>query len=67
MSDLEERGAHLYAQRLCFIAACDCTSVIVRQDDDRFPLQIRAEYPLAGSEEVVAVGKGEHIYIFLIT
>ena len=67
VSDLEERIAHLYAECLCFIAARNSTAVIVGKHNDGPALQIRAEDPLAGSEEIVAVGKSEHTYIFFIT
>ena len=67
MPDLEERVAHLYAQSLCFIASRNGTTIIIRKNNDRLSLQIRAENPLAGSEEIIAIGKGEHTYIFFIT
>ena len=67
VSDLEERVAHLYAQSLCLIASSYGTTVIIRQNNDRLSLQIRAENPLTGSKEIIAVCKSEHTYIFLIT
>ena len=58
--DLEIRVAHLDAERLGFVGAGHRASVVVRQHDDRFPVQVRTENPFAGSEEIVAVGEGVH-------
>ena len=57
---LEERGSHLYAEGFGLIAARDGTAVIARKHDDGLALEVRSEDPLAGSKEVVAVGKGVH-------
>ena len=61
MPDLEERIAHLYAERLGFIASRNSAAVIVGKHNDGLALQIRAEHPLAGSKEVIAVGQREHV------
>ena len=58
---------HPDAESLGLIASRNSTPIIVREDNDRFPLQFGPEHPLTGSKEVIAVGKGKHIYIFLIT
>ena len=60
MTYLEEGSTHLYADGLCFIASRNGAAVIVRQNNDGFSLQVGSEDPLAGSEEVVAVGKCKH-------
>ena len=59
-SDLEERIAHFHAQGLRLIGAGDGAAVIVAEHDNRLPVQFRTENPFAGSEEIVAVGQGEH-------
>ena len=52
---LEKRVTHPDAERFGFIAACNCTTVIVGKYNDRFALQVWPEDPFAGSKEVVAV------------
>ena len=60
VTDLEEGSAHLDAESFRFIASRNGAAVIVRQNNDGFSLQVGSEDPLAGSEEVVAVGKCKH-------
>ena len=59
--DLEKRVAHLDAERLGFVGTRHRAAVVVGQHDDRFPVQFRTENPFARGEEIVAVGKGEHL------
>ena len=65
MPYLEERGSHLDAQRLCLVTSRHSTAVIVGEHNDWFSLKIGSKNPLTGSEEIIAVGKGKHIYIIL--
>ena len=58
--DLEEGITHLDAERLGFVAPRDRAAVVVREHDDRLPVQLRTENPFARGEEIVAVGKGVH-------
>ena len=57
---LEEWIAHLDAERLGFVAPCHRAAIVVREHDDRLPVQLRTENSFARSEEIVAVGKGVH-------
>ncbi|MNJ62974.1 hypothetical protein D3C77_588340 [compost metagenome] len=52
--DLEIRLAHFH-ERLGVVAPGDDTAIVVRQDHDRDLGQVRAEHPLAGRIERVAV------------
>jgi hypothetical protein len=65
MPDLEKRIAHLYAESLGFVASRNSAAVIVGEHNDGFPLQIRAEHPLTGSKEIIAVSQSEHILMEL--
>ena len=70
--DLEERIAHLDTQGLGLVGPRHGTTVVIAQHNNRFSYQVGPENPLAGSEEIVAVGQGEHedsgrSYAFLIT
>ena len=47
MLDLKERSAHLYAHSLALVAARHDATVVVGKHNDRFPVQIRTEDPLA--------------------
>lgn len=57
---LEERIAHLDAERLGLVGPGHRAAVVVTQHDDRLPVQLRTENPFARGEEIVAVGKGVH-------
>ena len=54
--DLEQRVAHLDAECLGFVAPRHRAAVVVAEHDDRLPVQLRTEDPLARCEEIVAVG-----------
>lgn len=58
--DTEERDAHGYAECLGLVTARDDTAVVVRQDDDGFADELRAEYTLTADEEVVTVDEADH-------
>ena len=60
VTDFEKRSAHRDAQCLGLVAAGDGTAIVVAQHDDGLSLQIGTEHPFARSEEIVAVGQGEH-------
>ena len=51
--------SHGDAERLGFSGAGDDAAVVVGEDDDRAPLQLRLKEGLAGGVEVVAVDQGE--------
>ena len=55
-SQLEVGIAHPDAEGLRLVGAGHRAAVVVRQHDDRPSVELRAEDPLAGCEEVVAVG-----------
>ena len=53
---LEQRIAHLDAERLGLVGPGYRAAVVVAEHDDRPPVQLRTEDPLARGEEIVAVG-----------
>ena len=52
---LEQRIAHLDAERLGLVRPRHRAAVVVAEHDDRLPVQFRTEDPLAGGEEIVTV------------
>ena len=67
VANLEERITHLNAECFCFVRSRNGAAVVARENNDGLALQVGTKDPLAGGEEVVAVGQGEHRYIFLMT
>ena len=65
-ANLEIWVAHFDAKCLCFVAACHGASVVVAENYDRTSVEFGVEHSLARHEEIVAVGKGEHGYAFLM-
>ena len=63
---LEEWIAHLDAERLGLVAPGHRAAIVVREHDDRLPVQLRTEDPFARGEEIVAVGKGIHGLFLLL-
>ena len=51
---------HLDSEPLGLIRPRNHTPVVVRQDDDRPPVEIGPERPFTGDEEVVAIGETVH-------
>ena len=65
---LEVGVTHLDAERLRLVGAGHRAAVVIRQYDDRPSVELRTEDPLAGSEEVITIGKGVHgCQAFLMT
>ena len=48
------------AERLGLVAPGHRAAVVVREHDDRLPVQFQTENPFARGEEIVAVGKDVH-------
>ena len=57
---LEIGVPHLDADPFRFVRPRNHTTVIVREDNDRPPVEVGSEHPLAGDKEVVAIGETEH-------
>ena len=62
--NLEVGVAHLDTQCLSLVAARYGTAVVRREHDDWPPNEVGAEETLTRDVEVVAVGEGEHLYLF---
>ena len=60
IANLEIWVAHLNAQGLSFVGACNSAAVIVRQNNNGATLQIGSKDSLTRGVEVIAVGKGKH-------
>ena len=58
--ELEIRMPHLDTQLFGLIRSRNHATVIVGEDDDGTPVERWIEHPLAGDEEVVAIGETEH-------
>ena len=57
---LVEGCAHRYAEGFGFVRARDDTAVVTGKDDDGSVFEVGTEDPLAGDEEVIAVGESVH-------
>lgn len=52
--------AALYAEGFCFVGNCDCTSVVITKDYDRFVSDGRIEHPFTRYKEIVTVNQSYH-------
>lgn len=53
-------GTHLDAEGLGLFGARDRAPIVIAEDDDRPPLELRIEDPLAGGIEIIAINEREH-------
>ena len=61
---LEVGVSHLDAESFRLIRTRNHASVVVRQNDDWLPVELRPEHPLTGDEKVVAISETVHDFGF---
>ena len=64
LGKLEIRGSGFDAHLLCFVAACYYAPIVVREDNNRLAVEIRAEYAFAAHIAVIAVNDAVHRFLF---